>query len=204
MKVLRVAEDIPGYAFGDPGVSSSPVTLAEFEQLKTTVGWTPDDVANLHLAGSILADQTEHIVTLWRRKIIAGIPHLARHSQSLDGARLDDYLARSNLRFRQWILDTCLRPYDQDWLNYQHEIGLRHTSQKKNRVDGVQSTSHVPYRDVAAFVAVMNDTVKPFLAAKGHEQAIVNAMHRAWSKSLQLQLALWLRAYDREPADLWD
>jgi hypothetical protein len=57
--------------------------------------------------------------------------------------------------------DTCLRPYDQDWLNYQQEIALRRTSLKKNQADGVRSTEHVPFHDIVAFVAVMNDTIKP-------------------------------------------
>jgi NAD(P)-dependent dehydrogenase (short-subunit alcohol dehydrogenase family) len=35
------------------------------------------------------------------------------------------------------VLDTCLRPYDQDWINYQQEIALRYTSLKKNKIDGV-------------------------------------------------------------------
>jgi len=106
-----------------------------------------------------------------------------------------DYLAKSNLRFQQWILDTCLRPYDQDWLNYQQEIALRHTSLKKNQIDGVRSTPYVPLRDIVAFIAVINETIKPYLAAKGHSPVNVDKMHLAWCKSLQLQLALWTRPY---------
>jgi hypothetical protein len=85
-------------------------------------------------------------------------------------------LANSNLRFQQWIQDTCLRPYDQDWINYQHEIALRHTSLKKNKVDGVRSTPYVPLRDVIAFIAVMNETIKPYLAAKGNSAEEVDRM----------------------------
>ena len=66
---------------------------------------------------------------------------------------------------------------------------------KKNQVDGVRSTPYVPLRDIVAFVAVMNDTIKPYLAGKGHAPAEVEKMHRAWCKSLQLQLALWARGY---------
>jgi hypothetical protein len=29
-------------------------------------------------------------------------------------------------RFVQWVIDTCARPRDAAWLNYQEEIGLRH------------------------------------------------------------------------------
>jgi hypothetical protein len=43
----------------------------------------------------------------------------------------------------------------------EQEIALRHTALKKNKVDGVRSTLHVPLRDVSAFIAVMNETVKP-------------------------------------------
>jgi len=45
---------------------------------------------------------------------------------------------------------------------------LRHTSLKKNTTDGVDSTSYVPLRDIIAFIAVMNETIKPYLSARGH------------------------------------
>ena len=47
-------------------------------------------------------------------------------------------------------------------------------------------------QDVIAFVAVMNETIKPYLAAQGHTVQDVDKMHRAWCKSIQLQLALWV------------
>jgi hypothetical protein len=143
----------------------------------------------------VLSGQTRQIVEHWRSRIIASIPNLARHSRSVGGEPLPNYLAQSNLRFEQWILDTCLRPYDQDWLNYQQEIALRHTSLKKNLTDGVESTPYVPFRDIAGFVAVMNDTIKPYFANAGDPAEEVAAMHRAWCRSLQLQIALWSRLY---------
>jgi hypothetical protein len=134
-------------------------------------------------------------VAHWRSGIIASIPNLARHSRTPDGEPLPKYLAQSNLRFEQWILDTCLRPYDQDWLNYQQEIALRHTSVKKNQADGVESTPYVPFRDIVAFTAVLNATIKPYLANGGDPSEEIDAMHRAWCRSLQLQIALWSRLY---------
>jgi hypothetical protein len=65
----------------------------------------------------------------------------------------------------------------------------------KNRTDGVASTPFVPLRHVLAFVAVMNETIKPFLAAKGHPATEVDGMHAAWCRSMQLQLALWAKTY---------
>ena len=173
----------------------SPVSLAELGQLKISVGITAEHVQHLAMAGEVLDSQTRQIVEHWRSAIIASIPHLARHSRSPDGVLLPNYLKRSNLRFQQWILDTCLRPYDQDWLNYQHEIALRHTTAMKNRVDTVDSTPYVPFRDIVAFTAVMNETIKPYIAANGHNADQVDSMHQAWCKSIQLQIALWAKPF---------
>ena len=191
----KVAEQIPGYTYGGAEVAQSPVWMAQLDELRTSTGFTDEDQHYLQLAGEVLSGQTRQIVAHWRSQIIAGIPHLSRHSKTPEGNPIPEYLAKSNLRFEQWILDTCLRPYDQEWINYQHEIALRHTAAKKNKTDGVRSTPHVPFRDIIAFVAVMNETIKPYLAAKGHSSEEVEKMHRAWSKSLQLQLALWANPY---------
>jgi hypothetical protein len=190
-----ISGQISGYSYGAAGLAASPVSLTELENLKTSAGFTEETQRYLRLAGEVLADKTAQIVNHWRSRIIASIPHLARHSRTPEGDPIPEYLAKSNLRFEQWILDTCLRSYDQDWLNYQHEIALRHTTVKKNQTDGVRSTQYVPLRDVIAFVAVMNETIKPYLAAKGHSAEEVDKMHLAWSKSLQLQLALWAGPY---------
>lgn len=200
----RIADLIPGYSYGDAAVSASPVSMTELEQLKRTVGWSPDDPRLLEMAGEVLRDQVRSVVEHWRGRIIASIPHLARHSRDIHGDKLPDYLGRSNLRFEQWILDTCFRPYDQAWLDYQNEIAVRHMAARKNMTDHVQSTAYVPLRDVIAFTAVMNDTILPYLRAKGHGLAEVERMHSAWRKSLQLQLALWTKPYmSRQVADQW-
>ena len=189
-----VANDIPGYTYGTSAVDKSPVSLAELGELKRSAGFTLDDEKYLRLAGDVLSGQTQQIVDKWRG-IIAESPHLARHSRTSDGKPIETYSKNSGLRFQQWIVDTCLRPYDQDWLNYQHEIALRHTTLRKNRTDEVQSTPYVPLRDIVGFAAVINDTIKPFLAARGHSLAEVEKMHTAWCKSVTLQIALWAKPY---------
>ena len=163
--------EIPGYAYGMPGIGVATATLHDLRQLKLAAGFTAEDERYLRMAGAVLEDQVERIVQHWRAGIIAGIPHLAKHSRNLDGSPNPDYLARSNRRFEQWILDTCLRPYDQDWLNYQQEIALRHTRLKKNQTDHVDSTPHVPYGDIIAFV------------------------HLACCISMHIQMALWATPY---------
>lgn len=201
----QVSAQIPGYSYGMPGVARSPISAGELERLKISAGLTSEDEHYLRLAGEVLGDKTKQIVEHWRSGIIASIPHLARHSRTPEGNPIPEYLAKSNLRFQQWIMDTCLRPYDQDWANYQQEIALRHTVSKKNKTDGVRSTPYVPFRDILAFIAVMNETVKPYLAAKGHSAEDVERMHRAWCKSIQLQMALWAAPYSdsREAPNQW-
>jgi len=200
-----ISKNIPGYSYGSVEVARSKVSTQDLESLKVSAGFTEEDEKYLRLAGEVLGDQTKQIVDRWRGGIIAGISNLARHSRSPEGNPLPEYLAASNLRFQQWILDTCLRPYDQDWIDYQQEIALRHTSSKKNKVDGVRSTPYVPLRDIIAFVAVMNETIKPYLASKGHSAAEVAGMHGAWCKSMQMQLALWIGPYGEtgEPPTGW-
>jgi hypothetical protein len=190
----KVAAEIPGYTYGGPGVSKSSISIADLEKLKETVGFTAEDERWLRIAGDILADQTEPLVAKWRGRI-GQTPHLARHSKDPEGQPIPRYSEQSELRLRQWVLDTCFRPYDQDWLNYQQEIALRHTSAKKNKTDGIQSTPFIPLRDVIAFTAYMNETIRPFLASRGHSAEEAGKMHAAWCKSIQLQIALWAQPY---------
>jgi len=192
---MATAAGVSGYDYGSANIAPSPVTLEELRLLLVTVGWTCDDEAARQQAGEVLRDQVRDLVLHWRAGIIASIPHLARHSRSLGNEPLPQYLERSNRRFELWVLDTCFRPYDQTWLDYQNEIALRHMTPRKNETDGVSSTPYVPFRDVLAFSAVMNETLKPYLGRKGHPPEEVERMYRAWCRSLQLQLALWARPY---------
>jgi hypothetical protein len=194
LETRMVAEEIPGYTYGTSDVPRSSISLSELDQLKQSVGFTQQDERYLRLAGEVLADQTKAVVDTWR-DVIAKTPHLANHSKDANGQPIARYSERSRLRFEQWIFDTCFREYDQDWLNYQQEIALRHTAVMKNKADDVESTSYIPLRHVIAFTAVINETIKPFLASKGHSAEQVERMHSAWSKSLQLQIALWAQPY---------
>ncbi len=101
--------EIPGYSYGAADIPKSRVSMGELANLQISAGFTEEDQRFLRLAAEVLADQTKQIVEHWRAGIIAGIPHLARHSRTPEGDPLPEYLAKSNLRFEQWILDTCLR-----------------------------------------------------------------------------------------------
>ncbi len=186
---------IPGYDYGN--VPPSPVLLQDLDLLKKTVLFTEEDERYLRLAGEVLEDQIEDILDLWYG-FVGSHPHLLYYFTGRDGQPIGDYLAAVRRRFGQWILDTCRRPYDQTWLNYQHEIGLRHHRAKKNVTDQVESVDHIPARYLVAFIYPITATIREFLAKKGHPPDVVDRMHHAWFKSVVLQVALWLRPYVRE------
>ncbi|WP_437504236.1 protoglobin domain-containing protein [Sorangium sp. So ce1099] len=186
---------IPGYTFGTPHVSASPVTDADFALLKQTVLLGDDDLRYLRMAGEVLGDQIEAVLDVWYGFVGAN-PHLLHYFSGADGQPNPHYLSGVRQRFGQWIRDTCAARYDRAWLDYQHEIGLRHTSAKKNRTDGVTSAApHIHLRYLIAFIVPITATIKPFLARKDHLAADVEGMHAAWFKAVTLQVTLWSVPY---------
>jgi hypothetical protein len=191
---------IAGYEYGTDQVSRSPVTLDDLEQLKQTVDLTEEDKRYLALAGEVLGDQAEQMVDAWRAKIGAQ-NHLAKWFFGPDGKPDERYKAAVKARFVQWVIDLCTRPYDQAWLDYQEEIGLRHTPQKKNTTDRASTPPLVPLRYLLAFTSVVITTAKEFLGKKGRSAGEVERMHRAWTKAVMLTLTLWTRPYTKD--NLW-
>lgn len=189
-----VVDNIAGYAYGDKDLATSPVTMKDLDLLKQTITLDPEDVRYLRMAAEVLEDQTDSLVNLWRG-VISTMPHLSYYFKDANGNINEEYKAKVKERFKQWIMDVCTKPYDQDWLNYQYEIGLRHMYVKKNETDKVEAPPHIPMRYVIAFTAVVNDTIKPFLAKKGHSLGVIEKMHKAWSKAVLLHVTLWTRAY---------
>ena len=148
----------------------------------------------LRLAGDVLEDQTDAIIDAWRG-VIGKTSHLAYYFTDPHGNPDENYKAKVKERFKQWVLDVCRRPYDQEWLDYQHEIGVRHTHLKKNATEKAATPPHISLRHLLGFTAVINDTIKPFLTKKGSSPEAVEAMHRAWCKAVILHVTLWSRPY---------
>ncbi len=188
---------IPGYTYGTEAVARSPLSMEDLDRLKQTVLFTEEDEKYLHLAGEVLQDQVEAVLDVWY-SFVGSHPHLLYYFSRPEGQPIEDYLAPVRKRFAQWILDTCDRAYDQAWLDYQQEIGLRHTRAKKNLTDHVQAVSHIGLRYLIAFIYPITATIKPFLANKGHSSEEVEKMHQAWFKSVVLQVTLWSYPYVKE------
>lgn len=189
-----VVDHIAGYDYGAKELATAPVSMKELDLLKQTITLDSEDERYLRMAGDVLENQTESIVNGWRG-VISSLPHLSFYFKDAQGNINEEYKTRVKERFKQWIIDVCRKPYDQDWLNYQYEIGLRHMHAKKNQTDNAEAPPYIPMRYVLAFTAVVNDTIKPFLAKKGHSLGVIEKMHKAWSKAVLLHVTLWTRAY---------
>lgn len=183
--------NIQGYTYGQAG--PSPVTMNDLEALKATVLFGPEDERYLRMAADVLRDQTDAVLDLWYG-FVGSHPHLV-HYFTHNGTPDAGYLAAVRARFAQWILDLCEKPYDQAWLNYQHEVALRHHSTKKNQTDGVQAVPIIHMRYLVAFIFPITATIKSFLAKKGHSIADVDNMHAAWFKAVTLTVTLWCQPY---------
>lgn len=188
------ASAVAGYRFDDADLPASPVTQEELDHLRTTLLFSEADERALRRAWEILRDQVEQILDVWYG-FVGSHPHLVAYFSTPEGEPIAGYLAAVRPRFGKWIEDTCTRAYDDTWLAYQEEIGLRHTPARKNRTDGVRSVSHIPLRYLIAFIHPITATIRPFLAAQGHSQEEIEAMHQAWFKAVTLQVALWTRPY---------
>ena len=196
--IERRGGEIPGYGFGVQAPGKSPLGIGNLDLLKQTVLFTEEDEDYLRLAGDVLEDQADKLLDLWYG-FVGSHPHLIRYFSDPDGQPDTEYLGRVRERFKQWIFDTCRRPYDQEWLDYQQEIALRHTRAKKNETDGAYETpEHIPLRYMIAFIYPITATIKSFLANKGHSSEEVEKMFQAWFKSVVLQVTLWSYPYAKE------
>jgi len=188
----------PGYALGQSTLARAPYSMADLAALQKSMLFGADDVAALRQSRAILADQTEAILDVWYG-FVASTPELVvffgdTRSGQPDGA----YLAAVRRRFALWILDTADAKYDQAWLDWQYEIGLRHNRVKKNKTDGAHGPAQVDFRYLPALTIPITTTLKPFLAKKGASAADVEKMHAAWVKAVLLQAILWSHPYIKD------
>ncbi len=109
---------IPGYDYGTPKSSISPVSESDMSRLEQSAGWTAADAGVLARHADLFRIKAESMVDSWRA-VIGSQPHLSQWFARPDGAPDDDYKASVKRRFVQWIIDVALRPHDRDWLDYQ-------------------------------------------------------------------------------------
>ena len=188
------AQPIPGYAYGDPALERSPISLDDLRKIEASLLFGEEDARRLREAADILRDQVEAILDVWYG-FVGSQPHLLDAFRGSDGQPVGPYLEAVRKRFGQWILDTCEKTHDQTWLDWQQEIGLRHHRAKKNRTDSAAAADIVPLSHLLALVYPITATIRPFLEKKSHSADEVEGMHQAWFKAVLLQAILWSRPY---------
>jgi hypothetical protein len=191
---------VPGYDYGKPEIARSPVSLEELRQIEMSAGWSDEDARVLQRHGHIFRAHAEDMVDAWRA-VIAAQPHLAKWFFGPDGKPDDNYKARVKARFVAWVVDAISRPHDQAWLDYQEEIGLRHTPEKKNQTDGSHTPPVVPLRYLMSFATTVTAASRKFFIDAGVAGEEMQKLEDAWAKALQLHITLWARPYVKE--GLW-
>jgi len=184
-----------GYTYGTKEVAKSPFTLEELKLLQQSMLFTDEDVKYLKMSKDILKDQTNAILDVWYGFVGATPQLLYFFGNKTTGKPEGEYLAKVRGRFEAWILLTADANYNQDWLNYQYEIGLRHYTTKKNKTDNAKSVPVINYRYIPALTIPVTTTLKPFLAKKGASADDVEKMYNAWVKSVLMQSILWGQPY---------
>lgn len=184
-----------GYTYGTNAVPKSPITLDELKLLQQSLLFGEEDIKYLRMSHDILKDQTNAILDVWYG-FVASTPQLVYFfGNKATGQPDGEYLAKVRERFGMWILQTAEANYDQKWLDFQYEIGLRHHSIKKNKTDKVNSVPIINYRYIPALTIPVTTTLKPFLAKNGASAEDVDKMYNAWLKSVLLQSILWGQPY---------
>jgi hypothetical protein len=112
-------QKIPGYDRGTDKVAKSPISLAEWEELKKSALFSEEDVVYLRMSEEVPADQVPDLLKTWRG-IIFDHPHLRAYDEDPKTHEVDtEYAKAIAKRFGQWVIDTARANYDQAWLDYQ-------------------------------------------------------------------------------------
>lgn len=198
--VQEAQGSIPGYDYGQSDVPRSPVSMEELKEIEATIGWTEKDRELLQRHSDIFTRRAEEMVDAWR-SLIGSQAYLAKWFFGHDGKPDDEYKAKVKARFVQWVIDASLKPHDQEWLDYQEEIGRRHTPEKKNQTDGSNTPPVVPLRFLISFATTVAITTRKFFVEAGVRDDELLKLSDAWTKAVQLHVSLWTRPYTRD--GLW-
>jgi hypothetical protein len=136
--------------------------MEEFDELKVLLRFTDQDVRQLRRVGELLTDRLQEL----DRYLMDWTGPVAMTSvvRQADGTVDEAYLERAHARLVHGFVDTCTRDFDQAWLDYQHEVGLRHHRTKKNQADGAHGVvPHIPFRWIVAFLYPFTQAIRPLL-----------------------------------------
>ncbi|MGP1273237.1 MAG: protoglobin domain-containing protein [Phycisphaerales bacterium] len=190
--------EIPGYTHGSPALPDAPITLEELDLIFKTALFSDEDVKYLRMSRDVLEPHVDELLGVWYGFVGANPHLLASFSHPETGEPQGEYLERVRLRFGRWVLDTAAADFDQDWLDYQFEIGRRHHRVGKNETDNANAEEHIRFRYLQPLTIPVTTTLRPFLERGGHSAEDVDKMHAAWVKIVTVQAVLWSEPYVRD------
>lgn len=196
IKHMQTTQQIPGYTYGK--VPPAPISLADLDKLKKALLLGEDDIKALRRSYDILKGQTDQILDVWYGFVGSHDFLLHFFTNKSDGKPNAEYLQAVRKRFAQWILDTAKADFNQEWLNWQFELGRRHHRTGKNKTDGAAAVDNINFRYVPALAIPITTTLRPFLAKGNATEKEIQAMHEAWVKAVTLQVILWSYPYVKD------
>ena len=185
--------EIPSYDYGTENSATSPLTEEELSRLEQTVGWSSEDAKTLQKHAELFRQHAESKVDSWRA-VIGAQPPLSHWFVAPDGKPDDAYKASVKRRFVQWVVDVAQRPHNRAWMDYQEEIGLRHTPAKKNVTDNAHTPPLVLLRYLLSFIPIVLP-VRQFFSGAINDEDQLSAVQTAWTKAVLLHVTLWSRPY---------
>lgn len=189
--------EIRGFIKGSPALPEAPITLDELGLIFETALFTDEDVRYLRMSRDVLEPHVDELLGVWYGFVGANPHLLASFSHPTTGEPQGEYLERVRQRFGRWVLDTAAAEFDQDWLDYQFEIGRRHHRIGKNRTDNADAEAHIRFRYLQTLTIPVTTTLRPFLERGDHTPEEVGKMHAAWEKIVLVSVVLWSEPYVR-------
>jgi len=187
---------VPGYTFGQ--VSRAPISEKDLQLMLDSVLWTKEDEDNRKVLGDIFKKHMKEILDAIVN-YVGSREYLLYYFKDKSGTTtITEYVSNSVGRIAQWILDCCYRPLDQKFIDYQYEIGLRHTPLKKGKADNVQTVDLVHARYMVTFIFPFTAALKPFIQKEVEDFVLADKLYHTWFKLVTVCASIYIYPFVKE------
>ncbi len=189
---------IKGYVYGKAEVPKAPISKEELKLLLDSALWTQEDEENRKIIGEVIkenmSDMLNQIVSYFGSR-----DYLIYYFKDERGETTEtEYVNNTVDRLAQWLLDICFRPIDENFVNYQYLIGIRHTFDGKGKADNVKTIPHIPMRYMITCIFPVTAVIRSFLERKFDDPKIVEKLYDTWFKLQVITTAFFCAHYTKE------
>jgi len=195
---VQYKSEIKGYIYGKPEVPKAKITIQEFQLMLDSVLWTKEDEENRKILGEIIKENMNDILNAIVNYFGSKEYLLYYFKDKTGTTTVSEYVNNTVDRLAQWLLDLCFRPLDENFINYNYLIGLRHTEIEKGKADNVGTIPHIPLRYMVTCVFPITAVLKSFIEKKVDDPVIVDKLYHTWFKLQVITTALFLIPYTKE------